>query len=343
MRAVLAAAGKGNGGLPGDPLPELLTSVASLCDDLRPIDLGPWSIAHAVRKCSIDILMPSIAPLPASFPSPWIGYIYDLQHRELPDLFSEKDRRSRDDGFRRIAQSANAVIVNSRDTAVKVREAYGDLLRSIHALPFCACPLPEWLSESSPVTRPVRGRYFIISNQFWVHKDHETAFRALAQLPRQYEDVHIVCTGRPHDFRRPHHFSDLMNLTNALGIADRVHVRGVLPKAEQIGWMRESVAVLQPTLCEGGPGGGAAYDAVATGTRIILSDIGINREIENQPGVSFFQARQPESLAEAMVRVLETPHQPIEASQLIENGGRRFAAFADTIGTIVRKVCDERS
>jgi len=341
VRTILAAAGKGNGGLPGEPLPELLASVVPLCDEVRCIDLGPRAIAHAVRKYSIDLLMPSIAPLPAGFPKPWVGYIYDLQHRELPDLFSEKDRSLRDQGFQRIVREANAVVVNSRDTAAKVREAYGRQLRSIYAFPFCACPDPEWLIESSPATRPTPGRYFMISNQFWAHKDHETAFRALALLSRQYEDVHIVCTGRSEDFRRPHHFSELMNLNASLGIADRVHVRGVLPKKEQIGWMRKSVATLQPTLCEGGPGGGAAYDAIAIGTRIILSDIEINKEIASEPGVSFFRANNPESLAEAMVRVLETPHQPTPAVQLVENGKRRFSAFAETIGTIVRDVCNE--
>ncbi len=68
--------------------------------------------------------------------------------------------------------------------------------------------------------------------------------------------------------------------------------------------MRRAIALLQPTLFEGGPGGGAVADALALGVRCIVSDIETNLEIENEK-VSFFHTGSPNSLAEEMMTVME--------------------------------------
>src|SRR6266849_6060937 len=48
------------------------------------------------------------------------------------------------------------------------------------------------------------GKFFIISNQFWMHKSHQTAFDALRLIrDAGFADVHILCTGNLHDYRAP--------------------------------------------------------------------------------------------------------------------------------------------
>ena len=70
----------------------------------------------------------------------------------------------------------------------------------------------------------------------------------------------------------------------------RIRILGLIPKYDQIQIMRGAVAVIQPTLFEGGPGGGAVYDAVSIGTPVILSDIPVNREVEAGRGlIQFFR------------------------------------------------------
>ena len=83
--------------------------------------------------------------------------------------------------------------------------------------------------------------------------------------------------------------------------------------------MRRAVAVLQPTLSEGGPGGGSVYDAVAVGTPVIASDIPVNREIEHE-SVRFFPARSAEKLVQEMEYSLATPYQRPQDSILREQG-----------------------
>ena len=93
------------------------------------------------------------------------------------------------------------------------------------------------------------------------------------------------------DYRFPEHINNLQREIDELGIADQVHFLGHIPKADQIAIMKGSLAVLQPTLFEGGPGGGSVYDAVSLGVPALLSDIPVNREIENEKNLLYFEAR----------------------------------------------------
>ena len=72
---------------------------------------------------------------------------------------------------------------------------------------------------------------------------------------------------------------------------------GFIPKPDQIRLMREAVAVVQPTLFEGGPGGGSIYNAIALGRPVIVSDLPVNREIESS-GDSLFRPSRSRGLAE---------------------------------------------
>jgi glycosyltransferase involved in cell wall biosynthesis len=114
-----------------------------------------------------------------------------------------------------------------------------------------------------------------------------------------------VCTGSTTDYRQPEYFPQLEKRIAELGLQQRIMILGRIPKLDQIQIMRNAVAVIQPTLFEGGPGGGSAYDAICTGTPVILSDIAINREVDVEAGtVRFFRTASAEDLAEKMSDVL---------------------------------------
>lgn len=84
-----------------------------------------------------------------------------------------------------------------------------------------------------------------------------------------------------------------------LGIDQKVRILGLIPKVDQIALMRGSLALIQPTLFEGGPGGGAVYDAVGLGVPCIVSDIDVNREID-EDAVCFFKTGDADDLFMAM-------------------------------------------
>ncbi|PZP27308.1 MAG: hypothetical protein DI603_22335 [Roseateles depolymerans] len=296
------------------------------------IDSGSAAIQTAVRRLKLDAVLPAsqVFDLPAT---PWLGYIADLQHAHLPQFFAPEDIDVRNKAYQSMLEHAPSVIVNARAVAHDIARLFPEARARVVALPFSAAPRPEWLEWNEvPLERyGIESPYFIISNQFWQHKDHLTAFRALALLGESSREVQLVCTGEPHDFRNPDHFPMLMREAASLGIKDRLRVLGLIPKRDQIALMRASLAVVQPTLFEGGPGGGAVFDAVALGIPAIVSDIPVNREID-EPNVSFFHVSEPTSLAERMqARLRQGPAPASTASELLANGLRRRRACGDTL------------
>jgi glycosyltransferase involved in cell wall biosynthesis len=190
-----------------------------------------------------------------------------------------------------ILNEAKHIVTYSQDTINDIKRFYPGTSVALHPLPFSPFPEKEWLHSNLDVREKYKlsARYFMISNQFWVHKDHETAFRAYAMYVEEGGKAKLVCTGGTTDFRDPMHFRKLQIILNDLGIADSVYILGHIPKIDQIALLKNSLGIIQPTLFEGGPGGGSSHDALSMGVPVIASNIPINLEMKCG-GVSFFNA-----------------------------------------------------
>jgi glycosyltransferase involved in cell wall biosynthesis len=149
-----------------------------------------------------------------------------------------------------------------------------------------------------------------------------TAFKAMKALLNDIPDVSLVCTGATQDYRDPEYLPRILKWIDANRMSNRIYLVGYIPKTHQIELMKRAIAVIQPTLFEGGPGGGAVYDAIGMGIPVILSDIPVNREIEND-GVHFFAARDPHSLSEQMWKMIRNPPARLTPEALINKGRLR--------------------
>jgi glycosyltransferase involved in cell wall biosynthesis len=290
------------------------------------------NLVQVLERQKYGVILPFTAS-PGRFPLPWVGYIPDLQHKHHPEFFRPKECALRDRQFTRLLRDARAIVVNSVDTKLDIERFYPGYDRRIFALPFAPILNPKWL-ETPPEEVVARyrlpWRYFLISNQFWAHKCHLTAFQALSLLGREHADVAMACTGSTADYRQPEHFPMLQRRIAELGLDRRIRILGRIPKHDQIQIMRRAVAVIQPTLFEGGPGGGAVYDAVSTGTPAILSDIPVNREVETDGRrIRFFRAGSAGDLAEQMRAALERRPQPLAREELC----RQSEARAERLGS----------
>ncbi len=314
--AALAKRGiKALAGMKTDPrtsdgeLMNTITSSGSRVDiiDYRDTAAG---LASAMRQCRAEVLFLCRRSLGRSFPLPWIGYIADLQHKRMPHWFTAIERWHRDRVFSKILADAPAVVVNAAAVVQDIEEFYPKHKARLFALPFCPpADLKRFSNASDPEVRTayhMPASYFMVSNQFWIHKSHETAFRALRLMRDAGHDVHLVCTGSTSDYRWPGHFKHLQAIIEKNNLQDYIHILGLIPKGDQLALMRGSLAVIHPTLFEGGPGGGSVYDAVSTRTPSIVSDIPVNREIDLGV-VSFFAAGSVEDLAAKMAEMLVNP------------------------------------
>jgi glycosyltransferase involved in cell wall biosynthesis len=258
----------------------------------------------------------------------WLGYLFDFQHRHLPHLFAAAEREARDARFAAMAARASWVVVNSRAAAQDFARFLGNGGAQLVALPFGAAADPEWFTDERRRlgSYDLPPRYFLVANQFWTHKNHRVVFEAVAALAEsgRAADVAVVCTGSTEDARDPDHFPSLRRFLDERGIADRVRILGHIPKRDQIEILKRARAVIQPTLFEGGPGGGAVYDAVSLGVPALVSDLPVNRELDGLGlAVRFFDPADVGALADLMLATWQASEPPREAAATLLDEGRQ--------------------
>ena len=298
--------------------------------EIIPYRNSPAGLRTVLSRRKSEVVFPCQISLGRNFPVAWIGYIPDLQHKLLPHFFSRNECLQRDRLFSKVLEDACAVVVNARAVVDDIEEFYPDHQAKIFALPFCPPMNPALSREPVDVDRTYNlpDKYFLISNQFWIHKSHETAFAALRLVRDAGQDVHILCTGNTTDYRWPEHFNKLRTWIAKNHLDKNIRFLGIVPKGDQLAIMRQSVALIQPTLFEGGPGGGAIYDAVSTCTPGIVSDIDVNREIDIGV-IDFFRAGSAEDLATKMLKFLNDPPARMgrdEALEILTQRRREFGA-----------------
>lgn len=256
----------------------------------------------------IRLIMPSMVSS-AGLTVPQIGYIYDFQHKYLKEFFSEEECRRRDKAFSHQVKCSKYLIVNAQDVKKDILKYYPDCTCEIIVLPFKPFQKPEFDENTDLKKYKLPPKYYMIANQFWMHKDHMTAFKALEMAWSEgHRDMHIVCTGKMMDDRNSDYIRELKENISRLSCRDNIHFLGYIPKDDQLAVMKNSVGLIQPTLFEGGPGGGSVYNALCLGLPCLVSDIPVNKEISGYDNVYFFKKQDPSDLARLMTEHFSDSH-----------------------------------
>lgn len=299
------------------------------------------SLKNCIKHNDIDIVFPTLINLGENFPVPWVVYLPDFQHKYYPEFFSKKECLWRDKNFGKILREAQAVIVESEDTKKDIFRYYPNTKARVYVMPYTAIPEKEWLylDDVNIAKYRLERPFFLVSNQLWMHKSHITAIEALAKLREDGYDIDLVCTGKTEDYRNPNYYNDIKKEIDRLGVTDYIHFLGYIPKLEQIKLLKNSIAAVQPTLFEGNPGGGIAYNAVAMGVPIILSDIPVNLELKSEFAV-FFEAKNVDDLAAKMEELILTrsKYKEYTSQQLVQQGKARLQKLSEAVAEIINSL-----
>ncbi len=228
-----------------------------------------------------------------------IFWLPDFQDHFLPEFFNAEELKHRRDLRSYIVNTGGAIVFSSTAAMNDFNTIFpGNTLRQ-HLLPF-AVSHPDLQEDRIPGVLKkfsLPGNFFICSNQFWQHKNHQVILKAAHELKKMGQEVFIVFTGKEHDYRNPAYSDDLKQLAATLGIADNVRFLGFIEREEQLLLMKQAIAVIQPSLFEGWST--VVEDSKSIGARVIASDIAVHQEqLASYPGKVFFSPLNEKHLAE---------------------------------------------
>jgi len=208
--------------------------------------------------------------------------LHDVQHLDLPQLFSRGERAFRSLGYHRSARSAQLVIVPSafvRDRWVEVLGLDPGKIRVIH----------HGIDHArfSPGNEP-REPVLLYPARPWPHKNHARLYEAFSLLRRDRPELRLVLTGGGHDGPFP----------------EGVESRGNVSLDELVSLYRRASALVFPSLYEGF--GLPPLEAMACGCPVACSAAASLPEVCGD-AARYFDPEQPEEIAAAVADVLADP------------------------------------
>jgi glycosyltransferase involved in cell wall biosynthesis len=267
-------------------------------------------------------------------------WIADFQHVHLPNLFPAKELRRRDAHLRQRSASCDAVILSSEAAKADFISFFPEQAHKAAVLRFVSSPQSIARAPSAEELRrryKFNGPFFLLPNQFWKHKNHRVAISALQILKQRGQAILILATGLATDPRHPTYFDELMKFVEECGVGESFRVLGSIPDHDLLGLMRDSVAILNPSLFEGWST--SVEEAKSLGKTVLLSDIAVHREQAPDLGV-YFHPQDAKDLACKLWSTLADYDPNIDARNQ-ENAANRLplrqVEFAESYQRIVLK------
>ena len=217
-----------------------------------------------------------------------IAWFPDLQHKYYPQFFSKFSRFARDIRIKLILRNADKLVLSSNDVYSHFKEHFSmPESLSVNILPFVSLTDNHVLPSKEVLLQKYNlpETYFMVCNQFYEHKNHKVIFQAANLMLEQGRDFAIVCTGELKVNVKSEYVSTLFDLLDTLKVKDAVKILGFVDRADQLGLMKYSNAVIQPSKFEGWST--VIEDAKSIGAQIIASNIPVHHEQLNDNGFYF--------------------------------------------------------
>jgi glycosyltransferase involved in cell wall biosynthesis len=206
---------------------------------------------------------------------------------------------------RRLLRTVDTVIATCRDEIRELRLLGGSLPTVL-----VPCGIGEAFSAFGPVDRrPRRPRHRLVCvSRLVPRKGIADAIRAMSLLPERLDTELIVVGGADAaDVQRDEEAARLAELADALGVGDRVELRGRLGTEEVAAVMRSADVVVCAPWYE--PFGIVPVEAMACGVPVVGTAVGglLDTVVEGTTGL-LVPPQRPERLAAALDELLRDPH-----------------------------------
>jgi glycosyltransferase involved in cell wall biosynthesis len=224
---------------------------------------GSRALRRAIRE--LDVVHYPLTVRVPRVGAPRVVTLQDLQHRDLPELFSRSRRLFRRQAYDRAVERSDATIVLSEF----VRQRALDLLdvdpRRVHVIPHGVDH-----AVFKPGDEP-RESFLLYPARPWRHKNHPRLLQAFVDLRRSLPDLRLVLTGGGLERLQP--------------LPDGVERLGHVPRSELVSLYRRAACLVFPSLYEGF--GLPLLEAMASGCPVAAADAGAIPEVCGDAAVLF--------------------------------------------------------
>jgi glycosyltransferase involved in cell wall biosynthesis len=238
---------------------------------------------------------PATVPVPRVRGTARVVSLLDVQHHELPQMFSPLERRLRAWAYDGAARSADLVLTISEHARRGIVERVGVAPERVWSIPLGVDLARFSPAGPGPAERlGLPARYVLYPANMWPHKNHARLLDAFAALDDP--DLWLVLTGQTYGRERL--------------LAGRARVRhlGHLPGAELAGLYRGATALVFPSLFEGF--GLPPLEAMACAVPVAASTGGSIGEVCGDAAL-LFDPHETEAITAAIGRV--TRDEPLRA------------------------------
>lgn len=233
-----------------------------------------------------------------------LSWIADFQERHLPQNFSKSEIELRDEMVRSICKRKIPILFSSHDSQKDFLDYYNEYANHENYVVHFAVNQENFSDIDIISLRRKYGitkKYLLCANQFWRHKNHLFLFKAFKKCLDQGFDCQLVCTGNMNDYRNPEYIQQIKDYLVVNGLGEDILTLGVIDKKDLLCLMKNSYAVIQPSLFEGW--NTTVEDCKAMGKYIFLSDLNVHRE-QITKNVCFFDPKDVTDLVNKLLNVV---------------------------------------
>lgn len=233
-----------------------------------------------------------------------INWIPDFQHIHLPQMFSQKEIKSRDKSFMQIIKESDVVVLSSFDALTDLKNFSSEYQNKARVLQFVSQPNSRYFelneNDKNNVLKKydIKDEFFYMPNQFWKHKNHMTVFTAINELKKDGIQICVVCTGHLADYRNKTYIDEIKNFIKINNLEKNIKLLGLVEYEDVFALIKFSKAVINPSLFEGWSS--TVEECKSVEKNMILSDLDVHKE--QYPNATFFERNSVESLKNVLIK-----------------------------------------
>lgn len=271
------------------------------------LGLRDKALERSLRAANIDVVFELITFHGACFGLPALSWIPDLQHCFLPAFFSRSERIKRNLDYWYRLRFRRHVLLSSETARGDLATCFPRHAAQIHVVPFAVQPVLTVTDQGISAVleaHKISSPYFFLPNQFWQHKNHDVALKAVTSAARRDPGILLVMSGQASDHRAARYAETLLRRIEELGMENNIRMLGVISYADLLHLIAGARGLINPSLFEGWST--TVEEAKALGTPTLLSSLKVHREQAGHQAV-FFDPHSPEELADALVIAQAAP------------------------------------